>query len=188
MRKINEIFYSLQGEGFYTGVPAVFVRFSGCNLRCSFCDTDFSSYTEMSEEQIVEEVLKYPTTHVVLTGGEPMLQITEKLLNLLAANKRKVQIETNGTLPLPEGPIAWVTCSPKHAALRIQRIDELKVVYQGQDMAQYNALKAKVYSLQPCDTGDPVKNKEILQKTIRYILEHPKWKLSLQTHKMVGIQ
>lgn len=194
--RINEIFYSLQGEGAFTGTPAIFVRFAGCNLRCPFCDTEFESYTEMSVDDIINEISKirqenncWPNT-VVLTGGEPTLQITTELLTRLNDddNRCNVHIETNGTKQLPEGPIHWVTCSPKHASLYIQRIDELKVVYQGQDMSQYDDIKAKVYSLQPCDTGDPIKNQEILQKTINYILHHPKWKLSLQTHKIINVK
>lgn len=186
--RINEIFYSLQGEGEHTGKPAVFVRFAGCNLKCSFCDTDFTSYTEMSEEEIVSAVLNYPSNIVILTGGEPTLQLTSSLLQKFSEAKLQVHIETNGTKQLPEGPINWVTCSPKYANLYIQRIDELKVVYQGQDMSQYDDIVAKVYSLQPCDTGDTAKNQEILQKTINYILQHPKWKLSLQTHKIINVK
>lgn len=188
MKKINEIFYSLQGEGCFTGVPAVFVRFAGCNLKCSFCDTDFISFTEMSDEQILEEIQKYPTEHVILTGGEPTLQLDKSLLDLLEAQKLTVHIETNGTHPLPEGKIDWVTCSPKYAPLHIQRIDELKVVYQGQDMEPYEGIQAQAYCLQPCDTGNAEKNRENVQQTIQYILQHPKWRLSLQTHKMIGIQ
>lgn len=186
--KVNEIFYSLQGEGSYTGVPAVFVRFAGCNLKCPFCDTDFTSYTEMTEDEIVGAVNQYPSNIVILTGGEPTLQLTSSLLNKFCEAKLQVHIETNGTKLLPEGPINWVTCSPKYATLSIQRIDELKVVYQGQDMSQYDDIAAKVYSLQPCDTGDTTKNQEILQKTINYILQHPKWKLSLQTHKIINVR
>lgn len=186
--RINEIFYSLQGEGNNTGTPAVFVRFAGCNLRCSFCDTEFTSYTEMSEDEVVDAVLQYPARTVILTGGEPTLQLTTSLLQKFAEHECKVHIETNGTHLLPDGPIDWVVCSPKYAAVNIQRIDELKVVYEGQDMAQYDAYKAKVFSLQPCDTGDTVKNQENLQKTINYILQHPKWKLSLQTHKIINVK
>lgn len=186
--RINEIFYSLQGEGQHTGKPAVFVRFAGCNLRCPFCDTDFSSYTEMTDEEIVREVLRYPSTMVILTGGEPTLQLTAQLLDLLHEAGRVVHIETNGTHPLPDGPLAWVTCSPKYAPLNIQRIDELKVVYEGQDMSPYDGIQAKVYSLQPCDTGDAEKNRQLLQQTINYILQHPKWTLSLQTHKLLNIR
>lgn len=187
---MNEIFYSLQGEGHYTGVPAVFVRLAGCNLRCSFCDTEFQSFTEMTEEEIVAEVKRFPTQHVILTGGEPTLQLNTLLLELLSQANRMVHIETNGTHPLPEGPIHWVTCSPKPTGgkLNIQRIDELKVVYQGQDMEQYDQYEAQVYSLQPCDTGDAVQNQQILQQTISYVLQHPKWNLSLQTHKMINVR
>lgn len=190
--RINEIFYSLQGEGRYAGTPAVFVRFAGCNLRCPFCDTEFESYTEMTEDEILCEVLRYPTNHVILTGGEPTLQLTTSLLQRLNGEegRRIVHIETNGTHQLPEGPIHWVTCSPKNASLYIQRIDELKVVYQGQDLSQYDRLVPlpKVFSLQPCDTGDPQRNQEILQQTIDYILKHPKWNLSLQTHKILNLK
>ncbi len=190
--KVNEIFYSIQGEGKYTGHPAVFVRFAGCNLHCSFCDTEFESYTEMTVDEIMSEVLRYPTNLVILTGGEPTLQITTELLNAFENGRRFVNIETNGTHQLPEGPIHWVTCSPKSGpnSLNIQRIDELKVVYQGQDVSifEHMTIKPKVYSLQPCDTGDPVRNQEILQKTIDYVLQHPQWHLSLQTHKMINIK
>lgn len=186
--RINEIFYSLQGEGRYTGTPAVFVRMAGCNLRCSFCDTDFQSFTEMTEEEIVTRVLHYPTLHVIITGGEPTLQLNTRLLQLLHEAGRLVHLETNGTQPLPEGPLHWVTCSPKYAALKIQRIDELKVVYQGQDMAPYEAIQAQVYSLQPCDTGDAERNKQLLQGAIAYILAHPQWNLSLQTHKIINVR
>ncbi len=190
--RINEIFYSIQGEGRYTGTPAVFVRFAGCNLRCPFCDTEFESYTEMTEDEIVAEVRRYPTLHVILTGGEPTLQITSSLLNKLNSEecRRMVHIETNGTHQLPDGPIHWVTCSPKNAVLHIQRIDELKVVYEGQDMTKYENITPapQVCSLQPCDTGDAVRNKEILQQTIDYCLNHPKWNLSLQTHKIINVK
>lgn len=190
--RVNEIFYSLQGEGRYTGTPAVFVRFAGCNLRCSFCDTEFETYTEMTEDEIVARVLSYPTQHVILTGGEPTLQLTTSLLQKLNGEecRRIVHIETNGTHQLPEGPIHWVTCSPKYGQLHIQRIDELKVVYEGQDMSKYDDIvpKPQVYSLQPCDTGDPERNKQILQETINYILKHPKWNLSLQTHKILNVR
>lgn len=190
--RINEIFYSLQGEGRYTGTPAVFVRFAGCNLRCPFCDTEFESFTEMTEEEILREVLRYPTSHVILTGGEPTLQLTASLLQKLGGEegRRIVHIETNGTHQLPDGPIHWVTCSPKGATLCIQRIDELKVVYQGQDLSSYDHIipQPKVFSLQPCDTGDAQLNREILQQTIDYILKHPKWNLSLQTHKILYLK
>jgi len=189
--KINEIFYSLQGEGHYTGTPAVFIRFAGCNLKCSFCDTDFTSFTEMSEDDIVNEINQYPTNHIVITGGEPTLQLTTTFVNKLHEAGKFVQIETNGTNTLPEGcNIDWVTCSPKYKAVKIQHIDELKVVYEGdgQDMSAYNNLSASDYRLQPCDTQDEERNKEILKQTIDFILKNPIWKLSLQTHKILNVR
>lgn len=200
--KVNEIFYSLQGEGHYTGTPAVFVRFAGCNLRCWFCDTDFEKGVEMNEDEIVEAVLQYPTRYVVITGGEPTLQITASLCDKLRAHGLYLMMETNGTRPLPEGcKVDWITCSPKLidveegkrkiATIRLRHIDELKVVFEDsptQDMALYEQIPATEYRLQPCDTQDPLCNQAILNKTIKYILQHPKWKLSLQTHKILHVR
>lgn len=181
MKKINEIFYSLQGEGFYTGVPAVFVRLSGCNLKCSFCDTQHESGVYMSDERIVEAVCRYPAHHVILTGGEPSLQIDQNLIDLLHAAGKYICIETNGTHPLPE-KIDWITCSPKESApICLSRIDELKVVFTGQELAAYAEIPAKYYFLQPCSC-------ENTQEVVAYILEHPQWRLSLQTHKLINIQ
>ena len=200
--KVNEIFYSLQGEGHYTGTPAVFVRFAGCNLRCWFCDTDFEKGVEMNEDEIVEAVLQYPTRYVVITGGEPTLQITASLCDKLHAHGLYLMMESNGTRPLPEGcQVDWITCSPKlidveegkrkFATIRLRHIDELKVVFEDsptQDMALYEQIPATEYRLQPCDTQDPLCNQAILNKTIKYILQHPKWKLSLQTHKILHVR
>lgn len=190
MMRINEIFYSLQGEGRYTGVPAVFVRLSGCNLRCPFCDTDFSSYNEMSEEDIVRSVSEYPTRHIVITGGEPTLQLTASLLVKLHAAGFFVQIETNGTHPVPEG-VDWITCSPKAGGrVVLTRVNEVKMLYQGEgtDLSAAEAIEADEYRLQPLDTGDADENKEITNATIKYILDNPKWKLSLQTHKILNVR
>ena len=187
--KVNEIFYSLQGEGHFTGTPAVFVRLATCNLRCSFCDTDFDEFTEMSEEEIVSATVQYPASHVVITGGEPTLQLTTTLVDKLHEAGKYVQIETNGTNVLPEGcKVDWITCSPKYKAVKIAHIDELKVVYEGQDMSQYDNLAASEYRLQPCDTQDADKNKQIIEQTIDFILRNPKWKLSLQTHKILNVR
>lgn len=179
--KVNEIFYSMQGEGAYTGTPAVFVRLSGCNRRCTFCDTDFAAFEEMSEEEIVEAAAAYPGRHLVLTGGEPALQVTAEFVGKLKAAGFFVQIETNGSLPVPEN-IDWVTCSPKDTPWRIGRVDELKVVYQGQDVEAIAAhFSPKVQCLQPCSCQNT-------EETIAYILRHPQWRLSLQTHKMLNIR
>ena len=180
MRKINDIFYSLQGEGYYTGKPAVFVRFSGCNLKCDFCDTAHEDGKLMSDEEIIEEISKYPANNIIITGGEPSLWIDDILIEKLHKAGKYVCIETNGTNPLPEA-IDWVTCSPKeNTVLKIGRIDELKVVYTGQDLSKYENMNASHYYLQPCSCTNT-------QEVVDYILKNPKWRLSLQTHKMINI-
>lgn len=181
MKKINEIFYSLQGEGFHTGMPAVFVRFSGCNLKCSFCDTKHEEGRIMSEKGIIDEVCKYPCRMVILTGGEPGLWIDKELIDMLHQAGKYICIETNGTCALPDG-IDWVTCSPKQGApIRLEHIDELKVVYTGQDVSPYLHIHASQYFLQPCSCLNT-------EEVIDYILTHPQWRLSLQTHKLIHIQ
>lgn len=192
--KINEIFYSLQGEGYFTGTPSVFIRFSGCNLKCPFCDTDHSSHTEWTEEEIISEVGKYPASHIVLTGGEPSLFIDKEFVGRLQDDgHRFVAIETNGTNLLPEN-IDWVTLSPKFEAcgeiarLRIQECDELKVVFRNQDLSVYDTINAKHYFLQPCDTGDREENEILIRAAIDKCLNNPKWRLSLQTHKLLNIR
>lgn len=193
MMRVNEIFYSLQGEGFNTGTPAVFVRFSGCNLQCPFCDTDHTAFKEMTEGEIVEEVSRYKANLVVVTGGEPALQLTESLVELLHFLGKTVAVETNGTVELPKN-VDWITLSPKDAFLGekatpiLKEADELKVVYNGVSPKFYEKILAKHRFLQPCDTGDAEKNKEIIKKTIEFCKEHPEWRLSLQTHKILNIR
>ena len=202
--RVNDIFYSLQGEGRNTGRAAVFVRFSGCNLRCSFCDTDFSAFREMTADEIIRTISDYPVRFVVLTGGEPTLQVTEDFVDQLHQAGFEVAMETNGILPAP-GNIDWVTVSPKgtHPSppyegggnvplAEQQRLpDEIKVIFDGKtDPEEFlpNPLKGKevLFYLQPCDVGDPQKNKEITDACVEYIKQHPRWRLSLQTHKLVG--
>ena len=192
--RINEIFYSLQGEGYFTGTPAVFVRFAGCNLRCPFCDTDHEPFTEMTPEEVVEEVGRYPARHVVITGGEPSLQLTGTLVEALHAAGKFVAVETNGTHPLPP-EVDWVTLSPKDAfvggkAARpvLERCDELKVVYTGETLPDYGHIAATHRFLQPCDTGDAALNRAILSRCVDFIQRHPKFRLSLQTHKLIGLK
>ncbi len=181
MRKINEIFYSLQGEGFHTGTPATFIRFSGCNLKCHFCDTRHEEGTLMTDEAIIQEVRKYPARMVILTGGEPSLWIDDTLIRLLHDKGKYVCIETNGTRPLPEG-IDWVTCSPKEGGtVVLNRMDEVKVVYEGQELTPYESLPARHFFLQPCSGLNTA-------ETVQCVLEHPRWRLSLQTHKLIDIR
>ena len=189
--KVNETFLSLQGEGYFTGTAAFFLRLSGCNLRCPFCDTQHQSYTEMSEDDIVAEASRHKPRHIVITGGEPALQLTRTLVDKLHAAGFFIQVETNGTLPLP---IDWVTCSPKGDFPQFP-VDELKVLFMG-DVTDPEAIISpllgkesgvKLY-LQPLDTGNEKQNRTILRSCINYVLQHPWWSLSLQTHKIVGIK
>lgn len=187
--KVNEIFHSLQGEGYFTGTPAVFVRLAGCNLSCPFCDTRHQSYTEMTEDEIVAEVANHNCRHTVITGGEPTLQLTASLVDRLHRLGRFVQIETNGSRPAPAA-VDWVTCSPKEGTLPAGHIDELKVLYhgRGQDLSLYDSLTPTVRCLQPCDIGDPRRNASIIAETIEAVKADPRWRLSLQTHKLLNIR
>ncbi|MBR3408592.1 MAG: radical SAM protein [Paludibacteraceae bacterium] len=217
MYKINEVFYTLQGEGAHSGIPAVFVRFSGCNLRCPWCDTEFSEFTEMSADEIVREALSLydiPNERrkmLVLTGGEPSLQVDAPLIDALHQAGFYICIETNGTRPLPDG-IDWITCSPKIVesrkskvesqitTLALHKVDEVKVVFTGTYDPEIwrSQLEAEHWLLQPlrytgewllnnCDAFEDDRN-DNLDDTVRYILSHPFWRLSVQLHKIVGLR
>lgn len=190
--KVNEIFYSLQGEGFHTGTAAVFVRLSGCNLRCPFCDTDYTSGQEMTESEIADAVSRFPARHVVITGGEPSLFLTESIVDELHARNKYVAVETNGTHSLPQN-VDWITLSPKdafvaEAAPTLQYCDELKVVYDGRPLPDYSHITTEHRFLQPCDIGSADENQRITAAAVNYIKSHPEWRLSLQTHKIINIQ
>lgn len=197
--KIKEIFYSLQGEGYHTGRPAVFVRFCGCNLKCPFCDTDFKDGVEMTEGEIVRTVkeLAPKCRFVVLTGGEPTLQLTESLIDRLHAIGCYVAMETNGTKAWPKN-LDWVTVSPKVAFCGERatpfkfnpKADEVKLVYDGDESrfpSEYGK-NARYKYLQPCDTGDPVRNAEIVASAIEWLKKNPDWMLSLQTQKIINVR
>ena len=194
--RISEIFYSLQGEGANTGTPAIFIRFAGCNLKCPFCDTDFSKFTVWILREIegwLGEQEKLPDL-VVLTGGEPTLQVDDKLCELLHLFFETVAIETNGTNRVPNA-VNFVTLSPKddfcHNAESIIGVaNEVKVVFDGERSPEFwhTHVMANYYYLQPCDTGDEEKNMEIRGKAVEYIKEHPWWRLSLQTQKILKIR
>ena len=193
MKKINEIFYSLQGEGRNAGRAAVFVRFSGCNLSCPFCDTKHESGKMMTDSEILKEVSKYPSNLVVLTGGEPSLFINEDFIQRLHDIGRVVAIETNGTHPLPFG-LNFVTLSPKieycnDAPLVVKECDELKVIFTGKnDFSLYDEIETAYRFVQPCDTGDMARNKGIVADAVEWCKTHPEWRLSLQTHKIINIR
>lgn len=210
---VKEIYYTLQGEGANAGRPAVFLRFSGCNLwsglqegrekgpgGCSrWCDTDFvgtngtngGKFTSPSE--LVEVVQRLGPTDdteerrfVVLTGGEPLLQVDEPLIDALHAAGYSIAVETNGTVEPPSG-VDWLTVSPKkNSALRVFEGQELKLVFpqSGMDPQQFEEMQFERFYLQPLDGPDRQANTEL---AIEYCLSHPLWRLSVQTHKYIGI-
>ena len=199
MRKINEIFYSLQGEGCHAGVPSVFIRFSGCNLNCWFCDTKHQSGEHFSDEEIAEKVNQWQAPWIILTGGEPSLWIDSDFVDFLKRKTgKKIAIETNGTRVLPEN-IDWVTLSPKlnvkgatDAQVVLKHADEIKVVYSGQPVDYIFSLpcaqKAVSFRLQPCYVEEYEEYQANVGKTIYKVLDDPRWTLSLQLHRILCIK
>ena len=190
MYSINEIFYSLQGEGFWSGTPMIFVRFSGCNLKCPFCDTDHSMKMQLSPAALLAMVRDCggDCRRICLTGGEPALQVDAVLVELLHSAGYTLHIETNGTKDFPEG-IDWITVSPKTAVFDdnradvvLKKADELKLVYTpGCSPALWEDFPAPWHFLQPCSMQNTA-------EVINYILSNPLWHLSLQTHKYLDIR
>jgi len=185
---LNEIFYSIQGEGRWVGYPAIFIRFSGCNLECFYCDTDFSLKLQLTKEAIYQIIQHYPCRRIVLTGGEPSLQLkldknsNSNFVQFFRDEGYKIHIESNGTRVLPKN-LDWITISPKEKWI-IREGNELKVIYQGQDLEQYNNTNFEYYYLQPCYT----KNYVNYQETIKRVKESNKWILSVQTQKILKIK
>lgn len=199
MKRIKEIFYSLQGEGHHTGYPSVFIRFSGCNLQCPFCDTHHNDGVAMTDTDIIRAINLYKADWVVLTGGEPSLWIDRDFIRLLhQATGKKIAIETNGTNSLPEG-IDWVTVSPKigiddmkgDPEIKVEYADEIKVVDVGQDLECYFSLpcrgKRTLMYLQPCYVNDKKIRESNTMRTVRRVLQDSRWTLSLQIHRYLGI-
>jgi len=207
---VKEIFYSFQGEGAHSGRPAVFCRFSGCNLWsglesdrgssvCSFCDTDFIGVDGVgggkfkNADQLAKAVRSawkgsraHGERYVVCSGGEPMLQLDQELVDAFHRQGFAVAIETNGTIPLVEG-IDWVCVSPKEGAnLLVKSGDEIKIVYPQfvMGLGNFESLDFKHFYLQAMDGPHIERN---TQMAIQYCLKHPKWKLSTQSHKHIGI-
>jgi 7-carboxy-7-deazaguanine synthase (Cx14CxxC type) len=213
MYTVKEVFYTLQGEGYHTGRPAVFCRFSGCNLWtgrdadragavCKFCDTDFvgvgpdggrfATATELAQ-RVVSAWPKAASPgsrpYVVCTGGEPLLQLDAPLVDAFHEVGFEVAVETNGTQPAPAG-IDWICVSPKAAApLTLLNGHELKLVYpQAEQEAhpdRFEGLDFRHFSLQPLDGPELQQNTRL---AVEYCLAHPKWRLSLQTHKLLGLR
>jgi len=206
---VKEIFLTLQGEGAHAGRAAVFCRFAGCNLWsgreadrdsavCQFCDTDFvgtdgtlGARYATAEDLAATIAAQWTGTrgnrYVVLTGGEPLLQVDSALVDALHANGFEIGVETNGTILPPEG-LDWICVSPKAGSeLVVRRGHELKLVYpQAQALPEiFESLAFERFSLQPMDGPDVAAN---TVRAIDYCLRHPQWRLSLQTHKTLGIR
>lgn len=212
---VKEIFFTLQGEGVHTGRASVFCRFAGCNLwnglersrassLCDFCDTDFLGMNgenggRYSLENLVDTIEKTWTSNVrndvrrfvVMTGGEPLLQVNEELLNSLRDRDFYVAVETNGTQRVLS-TIDWVCVSPKTIELHetAHRGDEMKLVYPQKHLfpEMFERLHFQHFTLQPMEIpSDPKKTKENIDNTLEYCLRHPQWRLGLQTHKILNI-
>jgi 7-carboxy-7-deazaguanine synthase len=206
---VKEIFLTLQGEGAHAGRASVFCRFSGCNLwsgreqdragaTCRFCDTDFVGTdgtlggrydtADQLADTIAAQWKGIPTNrYAVLTGGEPLLQLDAPLIEALHARGFTIAVETNGTIDPPAG-LDWICVSPKAGAdLAIRRGHELKLVYPQADAPpeDFVDLAFERFSLQPMDGPDVIEN---TARTVEYCLRHPQWRLSLQTHKTLGIR
>jgi 7-carboxy-7-deazaguanine synthase len=206
---VKEIFLTLQGEGAHVGRAAVFCRFAGCNLwsgreqdrasaTCKFCDTDFvgtdgtlgaryASADDLADAVASQWAGEHGYRYVVLTGGEPLLQVDADLIDALHARGFSIGLETNGTIEPPDG-VDWICVSPKAGAeLLIRRGDELKLVYPqaGAMPAAFADLAFERFSLQPMDGPDVAANTE---RAVNYCIRHPQWRLSLQTHKTLGIR
>ena len=205
---VKEIYYTLQGEGYHTGRPAVFIRFSGCNLWtghekdrsgaiCNWCDTDFVGTNGLNGGKFSAEEIKniinslwkgnaQTEPYVVCTGGEPLLQMDESLIKAIHKAGFQIGLETNGTMIPPDG-IDWICVSPKaNVDLVLKNGNELKVVYPqcGMNPRMHEKLKFDHFYIQPMDGIDQKNN---IKRSEKFVLDHPKWKLSLQTHKILGI-
>ena len=188
--RVNEIFYSIQGEGEFAGAPAVFVRFSGCNLACPWCDTDHSHGVDMTRDELEDAVKKLLAGHdgaiIVLTGGEPALQLHDDE-PLFQGFARFLCIETNGTQPVP-GWIDWITVSPKNELSPIVlRPNELKFVFEPEHIPYYLSMQEAdcILNIQPLARKDGTSN---LREAVDFVLAHPRFKLSVQLHKMIGVR
>lgn len=193
---IVEIFHSVQGEGFRSGIPHVFIRFGACNLRCEWCDTNFDVFEPMTVIDILAEVLPYDCKNVIFTGGEPMLNDLWPIARVLKRRGYHLSVESNGTVEVPDGLLDWICISPKdqmypNVAIRQRTGDELKCVYVGQPLSLYDDLKDGFdhLFLQPCydEAMSVEKNGRSFAITEAIVKNNPEWRLSLQTHKWMGI-
>ncbi|MDR1743765.1 MAG: 7-carboxy-7-deazaguanine synthase QueE [Dysgonamonadaceae bacterium] len=189
---VNEIFYSLQGEGGRTGQPSIFIRLAKCNLACAFCDTDFETGNDLSVAQILNEIGRFGCKWIVWTGGEPTLQLNDAIVAFFKQNGYMQAIETNGTRRVPDG-IDYIACSPKqhfdNLRALISRADELRFPMRKGDPLPDTAIlpDAERYFLSPIfDGGRAVP--ENIDYCVELVKNNPRWALSLQMHKLIGIR
>jgi len=189
--RITEVFYSIQGEGANAGLPTVFIRFAGCNLNCVFCDTDYSEKIRLNGKDLLEiaRAVGLGCPNVLLTGGEPAIQTSASLIDLLHTKFNWIGIESNGTIGLPGG-IDYVTISPKKDTLiQVENVDEVRIPLEnGEPLPEMKDLPtAKYYYVSPIFDGlRPVL--ENVTWALEKVKETPKWRLSIQTHKLIGIR
>jgi organic radical activating enzyme len=188
--KIAEIFYSLQGEGARVGEPSIFIRLSGCDLACGFCDTEFESGKEMSIPALIAYISRWPCRWIVWTGGEPTLQLTAEIVAEFNRLGYRQAIETNGNHPTPHG-LDWVACSPKVAEHVVKQnfpdgVDELRYVrHSGQPGIPQPKIKAKRLFLSPMFSDG--QTNENLKHCVSLCLENPDWSVSVQMHKILKL-
>jgi organic radical activating enzyme len=192
--RVNEIFYSLQGEGRRQGEASIFIRLSGCNLKCSFCDTQHSSGREMSLKQILATIRPFPCRWIVWTGGEPTLQLTERILLFFNQQGYRQAIESNGLLRLPPG-LDYTVVSPKgpetdYARKINPRVDELRLPIEvNQPIPSIASLPtAAIYFLSPLFSPNAAATAANIRYCVDCIKANPRWRLSLQVHKLIGIE
>ena len=195
--RINEIFYSLQGEGRWTGVPMVFIRLSGCNLACSFCDTPDKESKQFTELALLERIKEYPTNRVCITGGEPLIQNLDSLIRVLKDSQFKVHLETNGTLPLPDTLPDWTCVSPKtmnpveSTVIRAQEIKYLCGIDRWWDIirvTESRRIRESVhrYLMPLADGQKPIDRWQ--QEAMAYCLGNPRFTYCHQLHKTLNIK
>ena len=191
--KVKEIFYSLQGEGGRQGAASIFVRLSGCNLKCDFCDTDFSGGKDMSCEQILQQISQFPCRWIIWTGGEPTLQLTDDCLMFFKQSGFHQAIESNGCYPLSE-LLDYTVVSPKgvstYAKSVNSQVNEIRLpVRESDHIPSIETLpEADHYFLSPIFTKNPVETKKNIEYCVKIIKQKTEWRLSLQMHKWIGIE
>ena len=208
--KVNEIFYSIQGEGRFAGEASVFVRFAGCNKSCKFCDTNHQSFVSLTASKIVQRIFteahggprRFSFIRIILTGGEPFLQVDLPLIKELRRHFDHICVETNGSVPLPAGLERcnlWITMSPKQGVratkLRSRSIAEIKLLHSVQKPAMVHVWQrwfgviGRRISIQPVAVcQDPVTNSKNMQSAIALVLAEPQARLSVQLHKMIEVR